>query len=462
MIENKAKFDKSELIAIFGDKAASGLNSEVFCEGVSIDSRTIKLGNAFVALVGEKIDGHSKIDDAFDLGASLAIVSEKWYSENIEKYQGKNLIPVKDTLIALGALANYHRHRFDIPIIAVAGSNGKTTTKDMIATVLAKKYNVLKTHHNFNNRLGVPLMLFALDESIDFAVIEIGTNEPGEVFILAEMLAPTAGIITNIGLEHLEKLIDIDGVEMEETSLFGYLHRRNGLCFINCDDDRLSKYSGILDKKFTYSSSNPAMLEADIKIGNELKPSINFKTEELSFSLKPNSVGLAAAYNSIAATAVGLAFGVEPQAICTALEEFQADDYVGYARMALQTVGEFLILNDCYNANPSSMIMSLKTLALFDSKPKKLAVLGDMRELGEASLQSHIDVLKFAATMCDEIFTIGENMGLAGKETANSKIIHFDNFDDLAKALDGKQCDYAILLKGSRGMKMETILEKIS
>ncbi len=461
MIENFAKFDRADLSAIFGEQALLNISDANVCAGISIDSRTIKPNNAFVALVGEKIDGHSKVIEALDAGAAFAVISETWYAENQAKLADKPIIIVKDTLVALGDMANYYRHQFDATVIAVAGSNGKTTTKDMLAAVLSKKFNVLKTHHNFNNRIGVPLMLFSLSDSVEFAVIEIGTNEPGEVFLLSEMVAPDAGLITNIGLEHLEKLIDLDGVEMEETSLFGYMYRRNGLCFINSDDERLDRYASMLTKKYTYSSEKQAMLQAEIKVDDKLRPHIHLKTEELEFELSPNSVGLAAAYNSIAAAAVGLAYGVEAKDIIAALEEFKADDYIGYARMALQNVNGYLILNDCYNANPSSMLMSLKTLSLFQGKPRRAAVLGDMFELGDAAEQSHRDVLEYASDVCDEVFAIGSNMKIASETIAKPNVKHFDSFDSLSIALSGKQSDYAILLKGSRGMKMETLLGKL-
>ncbi|HOQ49292.1 MAG TPA: Mur ligase family protein, partial [Candidatus Kapabacteria bacterium] len=291
MLKNKAKFTAAEIKAIFGEENVINVEQSEFV-GVSVDTRSLTEGEIFVPLIGEKIDAHELLPDAFSKGASLALVAKSWFGSNAEKVAGKPLVLVEDTLSALGELALFHRNRFNIPIIAVAGSNGKTTTKDMISAVLSKKFKVLKTYQNFNNRIGVPLMIFNLDDAIECAVIEIGTNEPGEIFILSEILAPTDGIITNIGQEHLEKLIDLDGVEIEETSLFGYLQRHGGTCFINCDDERLSKYRKISDKKFTYSTIDDEVnLKVEIEINANINPVLKYTAGEHQNRINLNTYG---------------------------------------------------------------------------------------------------------------------------------------------------------------------------
>lgn len=461
MTHNSAIFEYADLVAIFGKHSLVNIGEEFGVLGVSIDSRTIKDGNLFVALKGETIDGHTKAIEAIEKGASAILVEKSWFDQNQHSFDSISAIVVKDTLVALGDLALYHRNRFDLPIVAVAGSNGKTTTKDMIAHLLSKKYEVLKTYKNFNNRLGVPLMLLMLNDDYSAAVIEIGTNEPGEVFALAHIVAPESGIITNIGKEHLEKLIDLDGVETEETSLFAWLMRHGKISFINLDDHRLAKYAGIIDKKFTYSSSGEANLIADISIDNELKPILIFKfNEEIKFEAQLQTIGLASAYNALSAVAVALYYDVEVEKIIEGLEDFRQDEYVGYARMALQLINGFEVLNDCYNANPSSMLMSLKTLDLYQTDKRKFAVLGDMRELGEASDEEHIEVLKNAVEIC-EVLAIGSEMGKACRSISHERITHFLSFEELAAFINANYKNSVFLLKGSRGMKMENLLEEL-
>lgn len=459
MLKNKAKFSQTEIKAIFGDNNVFNLQNDEFI-GVSIDTRTLANGEIFIPLIGEKNDAHNFIPEAYSKGAALAIISHSWYENNKHIVQDKPFVLVKDTLLALGELASFHRNRFDIPIIAVAGSNGKTTTKDMIAAVLSKKYKVLKTYQNFNNRIGVPLMIFNIDETIEFAVIEIGTNEPGEIYLLSQMLAPTAGIITNIGQEHLEKLIDINGVEMEETSLFGYLHRTKGVCFVNCDDERLAKYTQILDKKFTYSTENANVnIKINLEINNNLNPILHFANETNSFSIQLNTHGIASGYNAVAAFAVGYYYGLDIHQIKEALENYSQEKYSGYARMMLQEINGYTILNDCYNANPSSMLMSLNTLSKYTGKPFKAAILGDMRELGEHSLDLHLEILNYAAKICDKVFTIGEFMSKATHIINCDNVYSLSSFSEIADQMNNLKKDYAFLVKGSRGMKMEQLFE---
>lgn len=459
MLKNNAKFTSTEIKAIFGDNNVLNLKSDEFT-GISIDTRSLSEGEIFIPLIGEKIDAHSLLPEAYKKGASIAFATRSWYKENHTQIEGRPVVLVDDTLKALGELASFHRNKFDIPIIAVAGSNGKTTTKDMIAAVLAKKFKVLKTYQNFNNRIGVPLMIFNIDESIECAVIEIGTNEPGEIFILSEILAPTAGLITNIGQEHLEKLIDLDGVELEETSLFAYLSRHNGVCFINGDDERLSKYAKIIDKKFIYSTTDIfANLRVELEINDNINPILKLQIDENEYKIALNTYGIASGYNAVAAVAVGLHFGLSPEQIKDALENFSQEKYSGYARMMLQEIEGFTILNDCYNANPSSMKMSLETLSRYSGKPFKAAVLGDMRELGENSEALHIEVLQLAEKLCDKVFTIGDYMQAATQKLMSSKIYNFPDFQTIANEMKNYKIDTAFLIKGSRGMKMEQLFD---
>ncbi len=462
MLQNKAKFTSVEIMAIFGEENVLNMGQNEFI-GVSIDTRSTTEGEIFVPLIGEKIDAHELISDAFSKGASLVLVSKNWYEKNSDKVAGKPLVLVEDTLSALGELASFHRNRFNIPVIAVAGSNGKTTTKDMISAVLSRKFKVLKTYQNFNNRIGVPLMIFNLDETIECAIIEIGTNEPGEIYILSEILSPTDGIITNIGQEHLEKLMDLDGVEMEETSLFGYLQRFGGMCFINCDDERLSKYRKIIDRKFTYSTIyDDVNLKVEIEINPNINPVLKYTVDDQPYEIKLNAYGIASGYNAVAAVALGKYFGIEDTEIKIALENYEQEKYSGYARMMLQEIKGYTILNDCYNANPSSMKMSIATLEKYNGKSKRAVILGDMRELGEKSLELHIEVLKYASQVCDRVFTIGDFMQQASTLLKARNVEHYSDLVEIANKIKELKNDYAFLLKGSRGMKMERIIDLLN
>ena len=280
--------------------------------------------------------------------ASAALVCDKWYNENKAKLNKAALIVVPDTIKALGLLAAYHRKRFNCELIAIGGANGKTTTKDITAHLISRQFKTLKTSGNFNNQLGVPFVLFQIDETIEKAVLEIGTNEPGEIEILANITAPNIGLVTNIGREHLEKLIDLDGVEKEECSLFDYLTKFGGKALINCDDKKLKKYNAKLKNKISFSSAKDSDIIVKIDFNEYLNPILKVKILEDKFTAQMQTIGLASAYNAIAAIAVAFSAGVSIQNIKEGLESYKLDAPHGYARMALEKIKDFYILNDCY------------------------------------------------------------------------------------------------------------------
>lgn len=462
MLTNSANFNAYDLIALFGEDNLLNFTEKLQCIGVSTDTRTIVSGNCFLALKGENQDGHRKIIEAFDKGAAFAIANKDWVIDNIDSLRTKPVIIVKDTLKALGQLANFHRRRFNCNIIAVGGSNGKTTTKEMIAHVLSGSLNVLKTAENYNNQIGVPLTLLQLNETIEAAVIEIGTNEPGEISILSSIIEPSHGLITNIGREHLEKLIDLDGVEMEETFLFGYLKKHNGYAFINLDDQRLKKYANFLDKRISYGSEPSADIVADIQLDSTLHPIINIKYDSSSLELKLKTIGYGTAYSAIAAFSVAYHFGIPVEIIKQQLENFYHSSEHSYGRMLLENITDFVLINDCYNANPDSMALSLKVLESYKNTGKKYAILGDMLELGESTKDEHIEILKTASSVADLVLVYGNHMLSASKELNFSNIHHFEDkntlFDFLLNLIG---VDDVLLVKGSRGMKMEEIIKKL-
>jgi UDP-N-acetylmuramyl pentapeptide synthase len=307
-------------------------------------------------------------------------------------------------------------------------------------------------------------MLLQLNDDIDFAIIEIGTNYPGEIMILSEMIAPTAGIITNIGKEHLEGFIDLDGVELEETTLLGYLKKTEGMFFLNNDDPRLREYFWILDSKFTFGSTGEFKfnLNAKIDFDDELHPIIDFYNDEIKFTAKLKSQGLNFAYNAIAAASVGVHYNVPISDIQDALENFQPDNSESYGRGIVEKIGDVLLINDTYNANPDSMNLALQTLQKYNHATQKIAVLGDMLEQGDASIDEHIEILKIALDVADCVLLYGNEFKQAIVKINNSKIRHFENKDDLFENLKSEiSSNAAVLVKGSRGMKMEEITEKI-
>ncbi|MEN3037543.1 MAG: UDP-N-acetylmuramoyl-tripeptide--D-alanyl-D-alanine ligase [Candidatus Kryptonium sp.] len=429
--------------------------------GVSTDSRKIKKGEIFFALRGERFDGHDFVSSAFKKGAIACVVNFDWFEKNKEKFKGKILIGVEDTLKALGKLANVYRNDFDIPIIAVAGSNGKTTTKEMIALILGQKYKVLKSEGNLNNQIGVPLTLLRLRRRHQIAVIEFGTNHFGEIRYLCEVAEPNYGLITNIGREHIEFLGDVEGVAREEGSLFDFLYEKNGFVFINADDNYLKKMGEKFDNKLTFGFSKDADVRGEIVSVDDLaryRFKVKFNGREQNLKLKVPGEHIV--INAISAFAVGLKFGVSPSLIKKALQSYEPFS----KRMEIVKVKGITIINDTYNANPDSMIASLKTLTQIKCSGKRVAVLGDMLELGSYTEEAHKEIGKKVADFgIDYLFTYGSATHYT-YEIASGLIkhaIHFDDKDLLVYHLfEIVEKGDVILVKGSRGVKMEEVVEK--
>lgn len=462
MIPNTVKFTSEEIFAIFGVGQCRNIQSGTQFTGISIDSREIAPGNIFVALRGERMDGHSKVFSAIENGAAMAVVSAEWLEENDDAL-ALPLLVVKDTQSALAKFGRFHRDRFSIPVLAVGGSNGKTTTKEMIAHLAAQKYKIVKTHENFNNQLGLPLMLFLIDETTELAIIEIGTNEPGEIATLAQTLNPTHGILTNIGKEHLEKLIDLDGVEAEETSLFAHLIKHGGTRLVNLDDERLAKYTQLGGNFVSFGVGEGANVRAAIEFDSEIHPRISFNIAGDEFQIEMRTQGYTTALNAIAAAAAAHSLGLTAAEIKAGLESFRQDASHGYGRMVVLPLGCSTLINDCYNANPNSMNAAFFTLKEIYSSGKRYAALGDMRELGASSLDEHVDVITKAMAASDEVFLTGDEMLRASEMIKSAKNVrHFGSKDEMAAHIASVlgQGD-VLLVKGSRGMKMEELISAI-
>jgi len=424
--------------------------------GVSTDSRTTKAGDIFIALRGGTFDGHAFIGTAFSRGAAAALAEESF---NATAHEGQPLMFVEDTTRALGALARVYRDKFSVPVLAVGGSNGKTTTKDMIAMVLAEKYSVLSTEGNLNNHVGVPQTLFRLTKKHEVAVVEIGTNHPGEVPYLCSVLGPTHALLTNIGREHLEFFGSLEGVAGEEGALFRAFGGA-GTAIVNADDPRVVAQAAGVRKTVTFGFvPRRARVRGRKMVLDEAGcAGFEFKTPAMKAWRRVQLAvpGAHNAMNALAAAAAGTAFRVPPGSIAAALASFRASS----RRMETLSVGGVVVLNDTYNANPDSMIAALRTLAAMKGKGKKIAVLADMRELGQRSPEEHAAVGREASALgLDFILTYGPLARHIHHAAARAGAIHYEEKSTLAEYLAELAAPGdTVLVKGSRAMAMEDVV----
>lgn len=427
---------------------------------ISTDSRVISTGELFVAIKGDKFDGHEFIQDAVDKGASAVLVNMAMQLS----FSNLNVpvITVPNTVLALGELAALWRKKLKTKIIAVTGSAGKTTVKEMIAAFLKVKYSVNKTIGNNNNHIGVPLTILSTSNKHDFLVLELGTNHFGEIDYTARIAQPDFALITNIGQSHLEFLKNPKGVFREKKVLFDITKLNSGKVFINNDDKFLSAAARNYKNKMTFAFTNKADIKGKIvKFSNAGQPvvSLNFNGRSKAYQLP--FYGEQSAENFLAASAVAINIGLNSQAIKNGLKQVKAAD----KRLNVVSRKNFILINDTYNANPNSMLKALKLLAMIKIYPRHIAVLGDMFELGDSAVLSHKKLAERIIELgIDEIYTIGNLM-----QHLNAKLkqkikqaVHFNSRESLANYLKGKSySDAVILVKGSRGMKMEDFVEAI-
>jgi UDP-N-acetylmuramoyl-tripeptide--D-alanyl-D-alanine ligase len=429
--------------------------------GVSSDSRTVRHGDLFFALRGESFDGHHFVRDAVNHGAAAVVVDNR---ACLDEITGVPAVVVHNTTRALGDLARIYRRRFGFPVLAVGGSNGKTTTKDMTAQVLGASMRVVSTKGNLNNHIGVPHTIFRFTRGDEVAVVEIGTNHPGEIAYLCKVLQPTHGMVTTISREHLEFFKTVEGVAREEGTLYRYLRRSSrGSMFVNADDPLVTKQAGGLRGTWSYGFGSPVS-----RVQGKLAGLDNKGCALLSFGMRKKRQGarfrlripgMHHALNALAAAATGLAFDVSPGAIREALEAFTP----AANRMEVLEIGGVVVYNDTYNANPDSVIAALRTLA--DGKPegKRIAVLGDMRELGECSAEEHAGVGREVGRLgIDYLLTVGELARHIHESADVPARYHYDQKNVLAEyLLELLAPGDAVLVKGSRGMRMEDIVSFI-
>lgn len=415
------------------------------------DTRKIIPGCIFFALKGTQFDGNAFALQAIREGATYAVVSDSSLTD-------ERCIHVEDTLQTLQALAHYHRRQIQVPVLAITGSNGKTTTKELVTTVLSKKFKVHATPGNLNNHIGVPLTLLGITPDIEFVVCEMGANHIGEIASLCSIAAPTHGLITNIGKAHLEGFGSVEGVKKAKGELFDYLIAHQGIGFVNTDDPHLRQIGEALIQKVTYGFDSSA------------KPQNNFSYSthpgETGFTMTDKHSGLTFhssmfghynASNMLAALAVGRHFKVDEKLIVDSLSEFipRANRSETIMRNGC------LIVKDAYNANPSSMELAVRAFAA--QYPDGLLVLGDMKELGTESSAAHRQMLELVASMSfSSIFVVGSAFKEAYETVGmnDSRISPYDDIQSLKARWRWDKCNgKAMLLKGSRSMQLETLLE---
>jgi len=412
---------------------------------VCSDTRNIKQGSIFFALKGGNFNANTFAKEALSKGAKYSVIDE-------EAHYTEGCILVPDVLTTLQKLANHHRKQSNIPFIGITGSNGKTTTKELTAAVLSKKYRTLFTQGNLNNHIGVPLTLLALTKEHEIAIIEMGANHQGEIAELCKIAEPDYGIITNIGRAHLEGFGGPEGVIKGKSELYHFIKAKGGKLFVNADDELLVKLSNDIER-ITYGTAKNTDCEGLYDKQSFLAKGI-FIDDGIEVEIQSQLAGRYNFYNILAATCVGFHFGLSLSQIKSAIEGYTPSNN----RSQILKKGNNTIWVDAYNANPSSMKTAIENFAELSEKGKVL-ILGDMFELGVDSNKEHqalVDLIESKKTW-DGVYLVGKEFS---KTKSNSRL--FDNMDAFLKWVDSNPLKAkTILLKGSRGMAMERVLEKL-
>ena len=411
---------------------------------VTTDSRKIEAGSIFFALKGENFNGNAFALSALAKGASYAVVDEGQYAVS------EKILLVDNVLQTLQGLARLHRQKMGIPILAITGTNGKTTTKELVASVLSKRFKVVFTKGNLNNHIGVPLTLLTIKPETQFGVIEMGANHPGEIAELCNIALPDYGLITNVGRAHLEGFGSFEGVIQTKTELYRFLGQNNGTIFINNANSFLTGPAGEIRKVGYTTSKGMEGLEGE---AISAEPFLVFKAlfPKGWLYIKTKLVGRYNLENALAAAAIGQYFGIEPTGIAAAIEAYQPDNN----RSQMVDTGRNRLLMDAYNANPTSTRAALENFAQLEA-PKKGVILGDMLELGSVSREEHQKMVDFLGTLkMDAVFLVGNQYSNC---ILPEPFHHFFSAGELAIYLkETRLSDFLILIKGSRGMKLETI-----
>lgn len=415
------------------------------CNSISTDTRKIENNSMFVALKGENFDANTFAEEALAKGARYVIIDNPTYATS------DKTILVENSLTALQQLATYHREFLKIPIVALTGSNGKTTTKELIHVVLAKKFKTKATKGNLNNHIGVPLTLLSFSKETEIGIVEMGANHQKEIEFLCEIAKPDYGYITNFGKAHLEGFGGVEGVIKGKSEMYTYLKTHNKTVFVNLDDaiqnDKTTDFNRI-----TFSQKDTS---ANVFI-NEVSANPFVKIKTLNTEIKSHLIGLYNANNINAAITIGNHFGISASEIKEAIESYIPENN----RSQLITKNSNEIILDAYNANPSSMKVALENFIQLENK-NKVAILGDMYELGEESLAEHKYIVDFISENNSlECYFVGKDF--FKNKIENSNFHFYENFEQFSNALENKNWrNNTILIKGSRGMALERTLEYI-
>ena len=411
------------------------------CSGICTDTRKIEENSLFIALKGSNFNGNLFAEQAIKEGAKFAIVDELAFSNN------KNIFYTPDSLKFLQLLSNFHRKKFEIPVIGITGSNGKTTSKELINCVLSTKFNTLCTIGNLNNHIGVPLTLLRLNKNHEIAIIEMGANKPGDIQELVDIAEPNYGVITNIGKAHLEGFKTLEGVINTKSELFNFVKSHQGKIIYNSDDQIISDQLIDYDLKASYGKIKSSFVRGELL---ELNPFVKFRwqmQEYNSDAIQTNLVGSYNFYNFLAAISFGVEFQVSPDLINKAISSYIPTNN---RSQVIKTQNNTLVM-DCYNANPSSMQSALESF-ISNTQKNKLAILGDMLELGSESFIEHAKILEMCSDQKLNFITVGLNFQ---KVNPNG----FESISDLENYLIKNPLkEKSILLKGSRGIALEKIV----
>jgi UDP-N-acetylmuramoyl-tripeptide--D-alanyl-D-alanine ligase len=413
------------------------------CNSVSTDTRKIAKNTMFVAIKGDNFDANTFAKEALDKGASYAIIDNESY------YIDERTLIVHDSLMALQELAKFHRAYLKLPIIALTGSNGKTTTKELIQAVLSKKYNTKSTVGNLNNHIGVPLTLLSFTSETEIGIVEMGANHKKEIEFLCDLASPDYGYITNFGKAHLEGFGGIEGVIKGKSEMYQNLKLQDKLVFVNSDDAIQVNKSNDM-KVYSFGLNN---VNSDVNIGSVTANPFVVVTFGAT-TIFSHLIGLYNANNLNAAIAIGTYFKVADEMIKVALEAYVPDNN----RSQMLKKGSNQIILDAYNANPSSMAVAIDNFLQLDNTDK-IMVLGDMFELGVESLEEHKAIVSTLSNAIDcTCYLIGSDFYISRTETKHLKFFKsFDNFSEYFKGLTINNS--TILIKGSRGMALERTLD---
>ena len=405
---------------------------------VCTDTRNIIPDSIFFCLKGENFDGNNFATQALEAGAAIVVTERQDLKDKPQFYV------VDNTLKTLQLLAQYHRRQLKIPVIGITGTNGKTTTKELVAAVLSKKYNICYTQGNLNNHIGVPLTLLSINDGHEMAIVEMGANHPGEIADLCELSMPNYGLITNIGTAHIEGFLSKENIITTKKALYRSVMGCNGTLFVNIDDDILTKdldYQPVI----TYSTEKPANVNGHI-VHNDGLISIELFGKEVNTQL----TGAYNLYNMLAAATVGQYFEVSEEDICAAIAQYQPANH----RSQVEHKGSNTIIADYYNANPTSMTAALQNL-IGINHPHKVAIIGDMRELGSVSHEEHARIIQLCKDNNIETYYVGSEF----RKHLNNYPHSFTNVEEANQYFEQNPLNNAlILVKGSHSIHLDRLV----